>query len=57
MSIMDHNVRQGALIGLGMGLSSTIHESKTADEQISGLLELTGESRYIGTVLIVSMLF
>ena len=56
MSIMDPQVRRGALIGLGMGSNPAIHESQTADEQILGLLELTGESPYIGFVLISSML-
>ena len=56
MSIMDPQVRRGALIGLGMGANPAIHESETADEQILGLLELTGESPYIGFVLIASML-
>ena len=53
---MDPQVRRGALIGLGMGANPAIHESETADEQILGLLELTGESPYIGFVLIASML-
>ncbi len=56
MSIMDPQVRRGALIGLGMGANPAIHESETADEQVLGLLELTGESPYIGFVLIASML-
>ena len=38
MSIMDPQVRRGALIGLGMGSNTSIHNSDTADEQILGLL-------------------
>ena len=53
---MDPQVKRGTLIGLGMGSNPAIHESETADEQVLGLLELTGESPYIGYVLIVSML-
>ena len=56
LSIMDPQVRRGTLIGLGMGFNPAIHASETADEQVLGLLELTGESTYIGFVLIVSML-
>ena len=56
LNIMDPQVKRGTLIGLGMGSNPAIHESETADEQVLGLLELTGESPYIGYVLIVSML-
>ena len=56
MSIIDPQVSRGALIGLGMGSNTLIHNSETADEQILGLLELTSESTYIGYVLIVSTL-
>lgn len=56
MNIMDPQVRRGALIGLGMGSNSAIHENEVADEQILGLLELTSESPYIGFVLLTSML-
>jgi HEAT repeat protein len=56
MNTNDPQVRKGMFIGLGMGFNPSIHESQTADEQILGLLELTGEATYIGFILTAATL-
>ena len=56
LALKDPQVRKGMLIGLGMGFNPKIHESETADEQVLGLLEITGEAAYVGFILIISTL-
>lgn len=52
----DPQIKKGILLGLGMGFNPKIHQSEIADEQVLGLLELTGESKHIGFILIISSL-